>query len=267
VPIIAFTANAIIGTDEKFLSNGFDGFISKPIDRIRLDEILNKWVRDCRTGETLPTAEEDTIREQSGETAETRLFEDLSASGFDIAKGLERYGDESSYLGVLRSYATHTPELLDRMATCSGLLPEYAITVHGIKGASAGICAAAVAASAAELEGLAKTGDMESVLSRNATFIEMARKLICEIGETLKVASSRLSAQQGDHRRLPSPDGALLAEMLYGATRMLTSVMERALSKLECHDYDSGGELVTWLRERLEDLDYTAIRERLENMI
>jgi CheY-like chemotaxis protein len=45
VPIIALTANAMTGSEEMFISNGFDGFISKPIDIMRLDVELNKWIR------------------------------------------------------------------------------------------------------------------------------------------------------------------------------------------------------------------------------
>jgi signal transduction histidine kinase/AmiR/NasT family two-component response regulator len=48
VPIIALTANALAGNMEMFMSAGFDGFISKPIDLVQVDEALNKWVRDKR---------------------------------------------------------------------------------------------------------------------------------------------------------------------------------------------------------------------------
>jgi signal transduction histidine kinase/CheY-like chemotaxis protein len=46
VPIIALTANAISGNEKKFLSSGFNAFISKPIDIMRLNTILNQYVRD-----------------------------------------------------------------------------------------------------------------------------------------------------------------------------------------------------------------------------
>ncbi|MDR1246337.1 MAG: response regulator [Clostridiales Family XIII bacterium] len=45
-PIVALTANAITGSDKMFLENGFDGFISKPIDIRQLNAVLNKFVRD-----------------------------------------------------------------------------------------------------------------------------------------------------------------------------------------------------------------------------
>ena len=45
-PIIALTANAVVGQQEIFLTNGFDAFISKPIDMRQLNDSLNKFIRD-----------------------------------------------------------------------------------------------------------------------------------------------------------------------------------------------------------------------------
>ena len=42
-PIIAITGYAVTGDKEKFLSNGFDDYISKPIDETRLSEIIDKY--------------------------------------------------------------------------------------------------------------------------------------------------------------------------------------------------------------------------------
>jgi CheY-like chemotaxis protein len=45
VPIIALTANAVAGSREMFLQNGFNSFISKPIDLAQLDTELTKWIK------------------------------------------------------------------------------------------------------------------------------------------------------------------------------------------------------------------------------
>jgi CheY-like chemotaxis protein len=45
-PIFAMTANVIAGQKEVFLANGFDGFISKPIDIRQLNDTLNRYIRD-----------------------------------------------------------------------------------------------------------------------------------------------------------------------------------------------------------------------------
>jgi len=44
IPIVALTANAVVGMREMFLENGFDDFLAKPIDISKLDEIINRWI-------------------------------------------------------------------------------------------------------------------------------------------------------------------------------------------------------------------------------
>ena len=44
VPIIAVTANAMVGDEKKCLEAGCEGYIPKPIDRQRLTEILSKYI-------------------------------------------------------------------------------------------------------------------------------------------------------------------------------------------------------------------------------
>jgi signal transduction histidine kinase/CheY-like chemotaxis protein len=54
--IIALTANAIVGQAEMFMQNGFDGFISKPIDIRQLNAALNKMIRDKQPFEIIDAA-------------------------------------------------------------------------------------------------------------------------------------------------------------------------------------------------------------------
>ena len=44
IPITALTANTVEGVREMFLANGFDGYISKPINMDELKKILVKWL-------------------------------------------------------------------------------------------------------------------------------------------------------------------------------------------------------------------------------
>jgi CheY-like chemotaxis protein len=45
VPIIALTANAVIGNNAFFTKSGFQEVLSKPFSVRRLDEVVNKWVK------------------------------------------------------------------------------------------------------------------------------------------------------------------------------------------------------------------------------
>jgi len=55
-PIIALTANALVGQAEMYLANGFDGFLSKPIDTRHINSILNRFIRDKYPPETVEAA-------------------------------------------------------------------------------------------------------------------------------------------------------------------------------------------------------------------
>jgi len=48
VPIVALTANAIAGTRELYLENGFNDYLSKPIDVVQLNSILERWIHPSR---------------------------------------------------------------------------------------------------------------------------------------------------------------------------------------------------------------------------
>ena len=44
IPVIALTANAVSGIADMFIENGFNDFLSKPIDTAELNTILEKWL-------------------------------------------------------------------------------------------------------------------------------------------------------------------------------------------------------------------------------
>ncbi|MDR2476587.1 MAG: response regulator [Treponema sp.] len=262
VPVIALTANALAGNEEMFLTHGFNAYISKPIDVMQLDVALNTWVRNKQSKETLLQAEmEKSILARESVQADLGILNSLSVNGIDLAKGRERYNSEAAYLEILRSYSLHTPVLLEKLRNCTPeTLAEYAITVHGLKGSSYGICADEVGKRAGELENAAKAGYYEQVQTDTARFIEMVESLLAELGEALKKAVSAKAEKQ----KSAAPDSAALAKLLDAVKRYKATLMEEIIAELESYEYESGGELVQWLREQMDNLEYDAIRRRLE---
>ena len=58
-PIIALTANAVVGQAEMFLSNGFDDFLSKPINSHELNKILTRFIQGSKTIDVPVTVQEN----------------------------------------------------------------------------------------------------------------------------------------------------------------------------------------------------------------
>ncbi len=69
IPIVALTANALKGDRERFLSEGMDEYITKPIETTELLYVLNKFLSDKATSKTVePVKAEEKIIEEPEET-------------------------------------------------------------------------------------------------------------------------------------------------------------------------------------------------------
>ena len=173
VPIVALTANAIMGVEDMFYSNGFQEFISKPIDIMLLDSIIRKWIR-----KKLPDESPVSGAQFAGEVLS------INIPNVDTAAGLSLYsGELDIYIEILRSFAVNTPPALDKIRNITlseETLQSYAIHVHGIKGTCASI-RAAIQAEAFELEKMAKAGDLSGVLERNEAFIKAVEKVAADV--------------------------------------------------------------------------------------
>jgi signal transduction histidine kinase/CheY-like chemotaxis protein len=261
VPIIALTANALTGNEKMFLAHGCNAFISKPIDIMQLDTALNNWVRDKQSAETLKKAEMELAKTKKEEPDTSGILDNITIAGIDIVQGRQRYSGETTYLDIIRSWCLHTPVLLEQLKNLSlENLPDYSITVHGLKGSSYGICANEIGKEAEELEGFAKAGDFASVHAGNTAFIVMVETLLADLGKLLEKAASG----KGAKKKAAAPDPALLAKLLDATKHYKSTLMEEILADIELYDHESGGELVLWLREQMDNLEYDAICNRLE---
>ena len=186
VPVIALTANAIVGNEDMFLGKGFQAFISKPIDLMRLDSVLRQWVRN-------KSLETNNNNETQPEYVKLPLS-GIAIEGVDIKGSLKRFaGREETYLTVLRSYALNMRSLLNGIENDLALLKmkDYAIAVHGIKGASYSIGASQAGLEAERLEKLAKAGDIKNLLAENRVFAGHMTILLGTIDEALGIYDSK----------------------------------------------------------------------------
>ncbi|MDR0550001.1 MAG: response regulator, partial [Deltaproteobacteria bacterium] len=90
IPIIALTANAIVGNEKMFLANGFQAYLTKPIDIHRMDQVLKNLVRDKereRAWEAENPPEPVTAAPPPPE-------EEFMVPGLKVEEALERFGGD-----------------------------------------------------------------------------------------------------------------------------------------------------------------------------
>ncbi|MDR2800811.1 MAG: response regulator [Desulfovibrio sp.] len=258
VPIIALTANAILGNEQIFLEHGFQAFLYKPIDIPRLDMVIRQWVRDRmqyeETGSVCLAADEE-------EGSQPRIAEQWRIVGLDAQECLERFGgDVESCLRSLRAYAVSTPALLDQIREPAEKdLSGYTIVVHGIKSSSYGICAPQVGKAAEELEHAAHSGDFAFILARNAEFLKAAEKLIADLSAMLR---DNDCADDLKPKRC-EPDAGTLDRLREACAVYDMDGVDSAMAALEKFSYERQPELIPWIRERVDRMDLQEIIAKL----
>ena len=283
IPIIACTANAILGSNEMFLANGFQAFISKPIDVQKLDEVIRTWIRDKSletqyfervvnvNGRAIPDSRTGNERRANAVGGRRSGFDRRALVGLnnvlDVERGIGRFGgDKEVYYDILRSFSVNTKPLLDDISEVRGdSLADYAIIVHGIKGSSRGIYAETIGTQAEALEKAAKRGDLDFVVEYNREFIVSVRKLISSIDVVLKTVEH---AEAALYKPVKSkPDRAVINNILLACQKYSMDALESAMAELDNYRYESDGGLVDWLKTTASQYDLSKIAERLNELL
>lgn len=153
---VAITANALSGAKQTYLDAGFCGYLSKPIDPERFEQIIKdnlpqEYVTECGDG----NGDTATEGQETDGTPDPKQAEEWSIPGIDIAKALSYIGGSRElYISLLRTYLDGSEERIRKLEECKNKedIFNYDITIHGLKGISASIGADSMAAAAAGLE-------------------------------------------------------------------------------------------------------------------
>jgi signal transduction histidine kinase/CheY-like chemotaxis protein/HPt (histidine-containing phosphotransfer) domain-containing protein len=207
IPIVALTANAIMGMKEMFIENGFNDFLAKPIDISKLDEILDRWIpeekrkegagiRDQGMGSVVSNHSEDINTQSQG--TKTPIPHLLTIPGVDTAKGIAMTGGTLlTYKQVLSLFCKDIEQRLPLLQKTpetdpplADTLPALVTHVHALKSASASIGAAEVSARAAELETAGKAGDLAFIRKNLPAFAEQLAELMHDVKKALEPAKT-----------------------------------------------------------------------------
>ncbi len=161
LPIVALTAHAMKGDREQCLRAGMDGYVSKPLDVHRLQQVMEN-VLSRRKVSVLPATpvpfDPTPLRERTG--CDDALVRELA--------GLFRSESTRLVQGLQRALADHNADAVTR-------------TAHTLLGCAANFHAPEVSAAAQHLEGLARSGNLHQAAAALKNLEEVLQKFLASI--------------------------------------------------------------------------------------
>jgi len=202
--IVALTADAVFGTREMLIEKGFNDFLTKPIDTLKLNAILERWI----PREKQEDLEEDNPAESVQNDSEIKIV----IGGLNTEKGLALTGGKmNNYIEILHSFYRDGTEKIQQLKECleTENLPLYVIYVHALKSASAIVGAEQISKTAEELEKAGRHGDSVFIHARNAALIVDLEILLHKIYTVLSEEEGKTRASFTDKELLKTGLSAL----------------------------------------------------------
>jgi signal transduction histidine kinase/CheY-like chemotaxis protein/HPt (histidine-containing phosphotransfer) domain-containing protein len=158
IPIIAMTANAMQGDQQRCLEAGMNGYISKPVAPRALVEVLNTW---------LPQAPQTITSSRSAatETTDAMNASEPDVPIFDRAGMLARLMEDADLAEIIIArFLESAPRQIESLRTFleGGNAMDAERQAHSLKGAAANVGAECVRRVALALEQAAAAGDLRA---------------------------------------------------------------------------------------------------------
>lgn len=261
--VIALTANAMEGVRENFLANGFQDFITKPLDRRAMHMVLLKWIPEDRRmagGSWIDNLQ-----------VNNDILQRIMIEGIDTDEVAGHYaGSLEEYIELLKLYCLDGRRKLDVLQE---LWEEkdyegYGIEVHALKSASANVGAMRLSSRAKELEKAVNRGDLEFVERR-------VSKLLAEYEEQLEHIEQYLEenrqAEEATREKKEIDRAELLREIESALTSLEDFQAKECAHKIEeILEYQLEAEIATALervREQLKLYEDDAAEQMLRELI
>ena len=184
----------------------------------------------------------------------------IEIPGVEVKTGMALYdGNTEIYLAVMRFFLPNAIKVIEKLRNVSEeALQEYAINVHGLKGICAGIGAEKVRKAAYDLEKMATSGNFSGVLAGNGALLIETENLVSDIQAWLKKYDS-----QNAKPILPCPDPYLLNSLRKHCEAYNMKGIDEVMEDLEKASYETDASLMVWLREKIDESDFSSVAERL----
>jgi CheY-like chemotaxis protein len=245
LPVIALTANVVLGLKEMLIERGFNDFLAKPIDISKLDETLDRWIpKEKREWDI----EKKDRRSKNRKNDSDVSLQPLVIPGVNVQYGITMTGGTLTlYRQVLALFRKDAEKRLPMFQTMpdAETLSSFVTQVHALKSASASLGAAEISALAAELETAGKAGDLAFIRKNLSGFTRQLAELVEGIRAWETSIKESDSSEDGANPAAALP---LLRELASALEAQKTDDIDRILEELNQRPPDPK------IREALEQI-------------
>ncbi|MEJ2100344.1 MAG: response regulator [Desulfobacterales bacterium] len=229
IPIIAMTAHAMAGDEQKSLQAGMNDHVTKPIDPNQLFATLQKWIKPVaeRTVVQKPPPRHEPAEPDQTLPVDENLPESLA--GFDLAAGLSRLmGNKRLYRKLLLDFGSNYGAVAGQIheALAAKNFNQAHSLVHNLKGLAGNLAATDLQAAAVAMEKLVKGPAAEAAsekeLNRKFTDLECALEQALDAVRTLGPGTAKKTIESiGDELpSIPSELAHKVADRIMAAAEM-----------------------------------------------
>ena len=182
-PEVILTANAIMGSRAMYEAEGFDNYLSKPVESARLLKMVRKYLPPEKV------MYKPKKRAAVNAHPETPKEEHTADWPVDIQALMARFDNKEETVNMILEEVIKEGErkipLLKELAE-SGDIKRYAVEAHGVKGVMASSCIPSLSATAKSHELAAKEGNLEFVRGNVDAFVAEYSDVLEHIRKYLK---------------------------------------------------------------------------------
>ncbi len=258
-PCVVLTANAIAGAKETYLADGFDDYMSKPLNGELLERIILKYLPDDK----VEMVREDVLNEEE----EENLGIYSSIKEIDVRTGIANCGSLDDYKPILEIFYSSIDEKADELEKLyrSENWKDYTIKVHALKSSARIIGAADYADRAQEMESAGKAGNIGYIRDEHKKLIEDYRHYKDILGCVFETGND----EAGDDK--PMADEYILKgayeEIKKAADDLDIYAIDEAMGELEGYSLpETDRDIFAKLTAACRNFDYDGIEEILKNI-
>ncbi|MCR4745949.1 MAG: response regulator [Lachnospiraceae bacterium] len=249
-PIIVLTAHAVKGAREEYLKMGYTNYLSKPLDAVKLEAMVQSYLPEEKIEIVDPNAVKDDDSEAENEEALSVIEKIAEIDGIDSEKGIELAGGQDVYEVICHNFhdTADTRISMLREAYDAKDIKNYTIQVHALKSTARLVGAYELSERAWQLEQAGRESNLEKIEADTEGVIEDYRKFYEEFDRIFNTDDNKTSK---DDKPLMEPDE-------------IKANLSDLRELLEAFDFDTAKDLMEAFSEYRMPVEFTETYDKLK---